>query len=284
MAVRIENLTYTYPNNRTGLVDINLSIRQGKKTAILGVNGSGKSTLLYHLNGIFIPQTGSVEVLKMAVHEKNLREIRRQVGFLFDYPDHQLFSTTVYQDIKFGLDNYRYPEEEKKERILQVARDLKIEHLLDYPPYQLSLGQKKRVAIAGIIVLEPNLIVCDEPFSGLDGYSLLYFKQLLDSWIEKGKTIVFSTHDVDLTYEWADDVVILRDGKLLKAGPVREVLTDEEIYTQANLVKPMLFALFQDQEVKPRNLAEAKKYIRQLNASRRMISTNCPPNSRQLNF
>lgn len=264
MAVRIENLTYTYPNNRTGLADINLSIRPGRKTAILGVNGSGKSTLLYHLNGIFIPQQGSVEVLNMPVNEKNLREIRRQVGFLFDYPDHQLFSTTVYQDIKFGLDNYRYPEKEKYDRILQVARDLKIEHLLDYPPYQLSLGQKKRVAIAGIIVLEPNLIVCDEPFSGLDGYSLLYFKQLLDSWIEKGKTIVFSTHDVDLTYEWADDVVILREGKVLKAGPVSEVLTDEEIYAQANLVKPMLFELFQNQEAKPRNLEEAKKYIRQL--------------------
>ena len=99
MVIKIRDLSFTYPNNRRGLIDINLDIEKGKKTAILGVNGSGKSTLLYHLNGITIPQKGTVEVLNMEVKEKNLREIRRQVGFLFDYPDHQLFSTTVYNDI-----------------------------------------------------------------------------------------------------------------------------------------------------------------------------------------
>ncbi|NMA02927.1 MAG: ABC transporter ATP-binding protein, partial [Clostridia bacterium] len=113
MVIKIRDLSFTYPNNRRGLIDINLDIEKGKKTAILGVNGSGKSTLLYHLNGITLPQKGRVEVLNMEVKEKNLREIRRQVGFLFDFPDHQLFSTTVYNDIKFGLDNYRYPEKEK---------------------------------------------------------------------------------------------------------------------------------------------------------------------------
>ncbi|NMA67814.1 MAG: ATP-binding cassette domain-containing protein [Desulfitobacterium sp.] len=262
MVVKIRNLSFTYSNNRRGLEDINLHIEGGKKTAILGVNGSGKTTLLYHFNGINIPQKGSVVVLNLPVKEKNLSQIRRQVGFLFDYPDHQLFSTTVYRDIKFGLDNYNFPEDEKDQRIRKVARDLDIEDLLDYPPYYLSLGQKKRVAVAGLIVLEPSIIVCDEPFSGLDGRSLHYFKELLDAWVKEGKTIIFSTHDVDLTYEWADNVVILREGRVLKSGTVPEVLTKKDIYQEAGLNKPMLYALFEDSDFKPRTLAEAKEYFR----------------------
>jgi cobalt/nickel transport system ATP-binding protein len=262
MVIKIRDLSFTYPNNRRGLIDINLDIEKGKKTAILGVNGSGKSTLLYHLNGITIPQKGTVEVLNMEVKEKNLREIRRQVGFLFDFPDHQLFSTTVYNDIKFGLDNYRYPEKEKDQLIRKAAQDLGIEELLDYPPYQLSLGQKKKVAIAGLIVLEPSIIVCDEPFSGLDGYTLLSFKELLDNWVKEGKTIVFSTHDVDLTYEWADNVIVLREGKVLKTGTVEEVLNKEDTYSEAGLVKPMLYDLFAQSNYRPRDMALAKQYIK----------------------
>lgn len=261
MAVKIQNLSFLYPNSRRGLENVSLNIKAGRKTAILGVNGSGKSTLLYHLNGINLPQEGSVEVLKMNVEKKNLREIRKKVGFLFDYPDHQLFSTTVYQDIKFGLDNYKYPEVEKKALIRKVAQDLKIDDLLEYPPYQLSLGQKKKVAIAGLIVLEPSIILCDEPFSGLDGYTLIYFKELLDRWVEGGKTVIFSTHDVDLTYEWADDVIILKDGKVIKIGTTSEILNNEEIYKESNLVKPILYDLFADKKEKPRNIKEAKKYL-----------------------
>lgn len=262
MVIKIRDLSFTYPNNRRGLINVNLDIERGKKTAILGVNGSGKSTLLYHLNGITIPQTGSVEVLNMDVKEKSLSEIRRQVGFLFDYPDHQLFSITVYNDIKFGLDNYKYPEDEKKNRIRKVAKDLRIEDLLEYPPYQLSLGQKKKVAIAGLIVLEPSIIVCDEPFSGLDGYTLLYFKELLNKWVRQGKTIVFSTHDVDLTYEWADNVIILKEGKVLESGTVQEVLNKDESYSRAGLVKPMLYDLFSQSSYKPRDITSAKQYIK----------------------
>jgi len=260
--IKIRNLTFTYPNNRRGLIDVNLDIERGKKTAVLGVNGSGKSTLLYHLNGINMPQFGSIEVLNMEVKEENLKEIRRQVGFLFDYPDHQLFSTTVYNDIKFGLDNYKYPEKEKDELIRKVAQDLRIEELLALPPYQLSLGQKKKVAIAGLIVLEPSIIVCDEPFSGLDGYAVLYFKELLDKWVKKGKTIVFSTHDVDLTYEWADNVIVLREGRVLKTGTVQEVLTRNDTYSEAGLVKPLLYDLFSDNDYKPRSVSLAKEYLK----------------------
>lgn len=261
MAIKINELSFVYPNGREGLKNIDLHIKKGKKTAILGVNGSGKSTLLYHLDGIRMPQTGDIEILEKKMNKKNLKQIRREVGFLFDYPDHQLFSTTVYQDIKFGLDNYKYDENIKDDLIMKVAEELEIKDLLEYAPYELSLGQKKKVAIAGLLVLEPKIILCDEPFSGLDGYSLIYFKKVLDKWADDDKTIIFSTHDVDLTYEWADEVIVLNEGKVLKSGTVEEVLMNKEIYEKTKLVKPMLYELFEGSEYKPRSLEQAKKLI-----------------------
>lgn len=257
MAIKIENLTYKYPNSQKALDKINLHIRKNRKTAILGENGSGKSTLLYHLNGMNLPQKGSVKVLDLDVNKKNLKLIQKKVGYIFDYPDYQLFSTSAYKDIEFGLDNYGYSQSEKTRIIQKISKKLDIEDLMERPPFHLSLGQKKKIALAGILVLQPDILLCDEPFSGLDTSSLDFFKKLLDQWKDQGKTIVFSSHDVDLTYEWADDVVILREGKLLKQGTVEEVFLDEEIYLETDLQKPYLYRLFKDKGVLPRSLDEA---------------------------
>lgn len=261
MACIIKNLSYTYPNGRKGLRDITLHVEKGKKTALLGLNGSGKSTLLYHLNGIFLPQEGSVKVLGLEVEKKNLRTIRQKVGFLFDYPDHQLFSISAYKDIEFGLKNYGVPEEERRERIRETAESLGITSLLEYPPYDMSLGQKKRVAIAGVTVLQPEIILCDEPFSGLDGKAVLYFKEKLDQWVAEGKTILFSTHDVDLTYEWADRCIVLQEGMVVAKGTTEEVMGDERIYEETELQRPVLYELFKNRKEKPRSLSEAKVYM-----------------------
>lgn len=257
MAIEIKNLSYSYPNSNKGLDNINLYIRKNRKTAILGENGSGKSTLLYHLNGMYLAQKGSIEILGEEINKKNLRSIQRKVGYIFDYPDHQLFSTTSYKDIEFGLDNYGYSEDEKVSLIENISKKLGIEELLDRPPFQLSLGQKKKVALAGVLVLEPDVLICDEPFSGLDNQSLDFFKLLLDQWKEEGKTIVFSTHDVDLSYQWADDLIILRDGKVLKHGSVEEILMDESTYLTTNLKEPYLYRLFKNEEILPRTIEEA---------------------------
>ncbi len=257
MAIEIKNLSYNYPNSNRGLDNITLHIRKNRKTAILGENGSGKSTLLYHLNGMQLVQEGSIEVLGIKLDKNSLRDIQRQVGYIFDYPDHQLFSTSSYKDIEFGLDNYSYGENEKAKLIANIAKELKIEDLLERPPFQLSLGQKKKVALAGILVLEPEILICDEPFSGLDNHSLDYFKSLLDDWKDRGKTLVFSTHDVDLSYQWADDLIILKDGKVLKHGSVEEILMDENTYKETGLKKPYLYRLFKNQEVLPRTIERA---------------------------
>lgn len=260
MAILVENLSYAYPNGLKALENISLEIERGKKTAILGLNGSGKSTLLQHFNGIILPQTGKVKILGMELNKKNLNSIRQKVGFLFDYPDHQLFSTTVYKDIKFGLDNFGCNEEEKERRIEKVSEHLGITELWEKVPHQLSLGQKKKVATAGLLVLMPEIVVCDEPFSGLDSIAFEYFKNLLDSWVREGKTIVFSTHDVDLTYEWADNVLILREGRLLHSGTV-DIMTDQAIYEETGLKEPTLYSLFKHKERKVRTLSEAKNLI-----------------------
>lgn len=261
MAVSFENVSYKYERGNYGLKDINLNIKTGKKTGILGLNGSGKSTLLNHINGIFTPTTGEVKVLDMKVEKENLWEIRRKVGFLFDYPDHQLFSTSVYKDIKFGLDNYDYSEEEKERKIEKVLIDLGIEDLKDKPPQDLSLGQKKKVCVAGIIVLDPEIILCDEPFSGLDGYFTAYFKKLLDNWADQGKTIIFSSHDVNLCYEWSDEVVVLSNGRVVEKGKTEDLMTNSTLYKKTNLEKPILFSLFEDRKEKPRSVEEGKALL-----------------------
>lgn len=261
MAILIKDLTFKYPNGFKGLDKINLKIEKGKKTAILGLNGSGKSTLLQHFNGINLPQEGEVSVLGIEVCKSNLKQIRKRVGYLFDYPDHQLFSTTVYKDIKFGLDNFGFPEEEKEGKIQEIARNLGIFDLLEKVPHQLSLGQKKKVATAGVLVLEPEILVCDEPFSGLDGPAITYFKDLLDRWTKDDKTIVFSTHDVDLTYEWADDVIILEEGEAIYWGKVEEVMTRGEVYKATFLQEPILYSLFKRRGIFPRTRQEALKLL-----------------------
>jgi cobalt/nickel transport system ATP-binding protein len=266
MSITISELSFTYPDGRCGLKDINLHIKKGRKTAVLGINGSGKSTLLYHLNGTFMPQKGTVQILGMELEKKNLMEIRKKVGFLFDYPDNQLFATTVGRDVSFGPMNYGWGQERIEPAVDYALSQVGMLELKEYPPYQLSLGQKKRVAIAGVFIMEPDIILCDEPFSGLDPLAEEQFKSVLDQWISLGKTIVFSTHNVDLAYEWADDAVVMHNGTLLASGKCRQVLGDKEVMNRASLKAPLIARLFEGFENKPESISEAvnmlKKYRR----------------------
>lgn len=257
MAVLIENLSYTYPDGRQAIKNINVHFEKGKKTALVGLNGSGKSTLLYHLNGTLLPQCGNVRVMGEQVSKKNLNSIRKKAGFLFDYPDHQLFLTSVYEDIGFGLRNIGMDKEAIKTAVDKILKKLEIEHLKDFPPYQLSLGQKKICAIAGILVMEPDIIVCDEPFSGLDGKVKANFKRILEDFSQEGKTIIFSTHDQDFCYEWADNVYIMHEGIILAGGDAVSVFNNEKVLNEAGIVMPKLARLFGKKEPPPRTVEQA---------------------------
>jgi len=214
-AIEVQRLSYTYPDGTKAIRDLNLRIERNKRVAILGANGSGKTTLLYHLNGLILPQEGQVRVFGEEVSKKNLKAIRQKVGVLFDNPDNQLFSSSVFNDIAFGPRNLGLDEEIVLERVQKVMELVNINDLKDKAPYNLSLGQKKRVAIAGILAMEPFLILLDEPFSGLDPRSHKHFFNILNDLFVKGTTQVISTHDVDMAYSWADEVVILDEGKIL---------------------------------------------------------------------
>ncbi len=237
-AVDVKGLSYNYADGTNALQDISLTIPKNTKTAILGSNGSGKTTLIYHLNGLYLPQQGEVIIMDFPLKKKNLYEIRRKVGLLFDNPDNQLFSTTVFNDIAFGPRNLKLKEEEVLSRTYAAMRTVNIEGLKERPPYNLSLGQKKKVAIAGLLAMEPEMFVFDEPFSGLDPNSTCQMIEILTELHIKGTTMIISTHDVNMAYSWADQVIILKEGRLLIAGEAK-LLTDRELMFQAYLKTPV---------------------------------------------
>lgn len=259
-ALEIKDLNYSYPDQTPALENINLKIKDRKKTAILGTNGSGKTTLIYHINGIIPAREGSVTVFGLPVCKENLQRVRRAVGLLFDNPDNQLFSTTVFSDIAFGPRNLKLDPQIIDQKVHEAMRKVTIEDLAERPPYCLSLGQKKRAAIAGLLAMEPQILACDEPFSGLDPIVAGQFRDILDQLKAKGATLIYSTHDVNLAYAWADEVVIMKNGRILASGEV-ELLRDEALLQQASLPLPVLAQLFKDRAEKPRTVEEAAKVL-----------------------
>ena len=259
-AIEIQNLSYCYPDGTEALKNVSLTVGGGKKLAILGANGSGKSTLLAHLNGLLTAQVGSVQICGDAITKKNLRTIRQKVGILFDNPDNQLFSTTVFDDVAFGPYNMGLSESEIKERTNNALHQTGLTALADRLPQNLSLGQKKKSAIAGLLAMTPRILVMDEPFSGLDATSIAEFLGILDDLHKKGVTLVISTHNVDHAYAWADEVAILNEGQLA-ASETYELLHDETLLVESRLRLPMLVQLFQGTEYRPRNVQEAQKLM-----------------------
>ncbi len=270
-AVKIKDLSFSYesqgnnPADKTvyALDKINLELDAGKKIAFLGANGSGKTTLFYHLNGLNLPQSGELEVLGLKVSKGIRKELRKKVGMVFENPDNQLISTTVYDDVAFGLRNYRWSEERIKEKVHAVLGKVQAEELVDSSPYNLSWGQKKRVAIAGVLAMEPELLVLDEPFSGLDPRVTKSLLALLDWLNSEGKTVIISAHDVDLAYSWADEVVIMSKGSIVNHG-TPDVLHDQQEMEEASLDTPILAKVFQTSPFWPQNTAEARSVVERL--------------------
>lgn len=259
-AIKMRNVSYTYPDGKQALHDINIYIKKHKKTVLLGSNGSGKTTLLMHANGLILPQTGEVLINEQTITEKNVRQLRLNVGFLFDIPDHQLFATTVLQDVAFGPWNKWKDKQIARQKALKAMEEVGILHLQDISPQRLSLGEKKKAAIAGIIAMEPEILICDEPFSGLDPKTSQTFLQLLDRLHSQGTTLILSTHDVDFAYAWADDIIILKEGTVFATGHA-DLLEDEEQMEEAQLSCPTLARLFSSTPYRPRTIDQATRKI-----------------------
>lgn len=241
-----EDVTYKYADGTVALKDITFSIDRGKKIALIGNNGAGKSTLFLLLNGIIKPAKGTIlfHGKNLSFSRKEIRKLRQQVGIVFQNPDSQLFSSSVYEDIRFGPKNLGLSPERVQQTVEEVMKRTETESLRDKPPHFLSIGQKKRVSIAGILAMDPELMVLDEPTAGLDPY---YSKKIMDLLAEihhKDRTIIVSTHNVDLAYEWADEVIVLNDGEMITKGSPWEVFQQKDVIKHNHLELPWVVEVY----------------------------------------
>ena len=234
--LEIEKLNYAYPDGHQAIRDINLKIEEGESIALVGANGAGKSSLFKLIIGISEIKEGSIKVEELAVGKKTLKDIRRKVGMVFQNPDDQLFMTKVYDDIAFGPRNELLTEEEVEERVVNALEQLGITHLRDRMPHRLSGGEKRVIAIASVLAMNPRVILFDEPTSFLDPQARRNVINTLDSL---KMTKIIATHDLDMALDICDRVIILHHGSVFADGTVKDILLDENLLSQCHLELPL---------------------------------------------
>ncbi len=248
MLFEIENLTHCYSDGTVALDSVTFSFERGERIALLGTNGSGKTTLLNHFNGILKPTSGKIfyEDKPLQYDAKSLLELRRHVGFVFQDPNDQLFAPTVKQDVAFGPLNLGFSTDKVKEIVSEALAVVGMAEYADKPPHFLSLGQKKRVALAGVLAMQPEVIIMDEPTSNLDPRAtseILHLLLQLNK--EKGITLLLATHDVDMVPLFATRLYILNKGRLVSEGTPKETFSNTELIRKVNLRSPRLTHLFE---------------------------------------
>ena len=275
--LKAENLYFSYDDeNSHSLNGLSLEIKRGHKVAFMGANGSGKSTFFLCCNGIHRPSSGTLYFNGEPIDysKKGLLDLRAKVGIIFQDPDNQLFSASVYQEISFGILNLGVSEEKAKEEVEQVIDYLEITPFRHKPTHALSGGQKKQVSIADILVMHPQIIILDEPAAALDPKHTTMVNHIIDRLTDEGITVLMSTHDVNYALEWADDIFLFKDGKVLMQGTPVEVFSNQSALAETNLEQPAVLQLFHSLCRKgilksslplPRNLAVLEKYIENIN-------------------
>lgn len=248
--IQVNNLTYIYQKKDLALDDISFEIKDGEFVSILGHNGSGKSTLSKILVGLLEPTKGNVKINNLDLNEKNINEIRKNVGIVFQNPDNQFVGVSVKHDIAFGMENREIPRDEMLRRIDEYIKKVDMERYIDAEPHTLSGGQKQRVAIAGILALNTDIIILDEATSMLDPEGVIEIKELIKS-LKGKKTIISITHDLDFA-RLSDRVIVLRDGKIIKDCTPDEAFNDIESLQSSRLDIPFNLKLYN--EAKKNNL------------------------------
>ena len=236
------NIVYRYDDGTKALNDVSVKVDDNDMVALLGKNGAGKSTLFLHFNGIFRPDEGEILVdgKPIEYNDDGLLDVRTKVGIVFQNPDDQLFAPTVQEDVAFGPLNMDLPQEEVERRVTEALEKVGMSGFERKPPHHLSGGQKKRVAIAGVLAMEPDMMVLDEPTSGLDPKGASQILHLLYELNNEGIGIIISTHDVDLVPLYANKVYVIREGEIIKEGNPKEVFLDVDTIRQANLRLPRI--------------------------------------------
>lgn len=245
MLLEALSLSHRYADGSLGLDGCSLAIRRGSRNALLGANGSGKTTLLMHCNGLLQPSAGSLRFAGAPLDRSRagLAALRRRVGLVFQNPDRQLFSASVVEDVSFGPLNLGLDEATVRGRVAEALAAVGMSEQAGRPVHHLSFGQKKRVCIAGVLAMQPEVLLLDEPMAGLDAAMQHELLAVLDRLAGQGITIVLSTHDVDFAYRWADDIHLLAAGRCLASFAAVELPAQAAMLKQAGQALPAVVAL-----------------------------------------
>ena len=249
MQIKIEKLSYKYlektPNEVEALHEVSLEIPEGKITSIIGHTGSGKSTLIQTLNGLLIPHSGTVQVGEYVVtnkkkKNKDIKKLRKSLAIVFQFPEYQLFEETVEKDVAFGLKNYGVKDPEATRLAHEALKEVGIDSsFYKRSPFELSGGEKRRVAIAGIIALNPDILVLDEPTAGLDPKGSKIILNLIEKFNKEGKTIILVTHDMDIVLNYSDHVIVMNDGRIAFEGTPSDLFSGD--ISEYSIDVPQLF-------------------------------------------
>ena len=236
--LQVSGLAYAYPDGHQALYGVDLSLARGERVSLLGPNGAGKTTLVLHLNGILEAGQGSVEVSGVRVTKKTVADVRRRVGLVFQDPDDQLFMPKVADDVAFGLANMGVRGSELTDRVQHALGQVGMAEFADRPPHHLSYGQRRRVAVATVLAMQPEILVLDEPSSNLDPASR---RELADILLSLDITILMVTHDLPYALELCPRSVVLSDGTIVADGPTGDILADEDLMRAHRLELPFGF-------------------------------------------
>ncbi len=242
--IEVENVHFRYPNGVEALKGISLAIKDGEFVAIMGQNGAGKTTLVKHFNGLLKPSEGTVRVDGVETTKTSVAVLSRNAGFVFQNPDHQLFSETVEEEIGFALKNFGFEAEIIEKRVSWALNLLGLAQYRKTSPFLLSGGERKRVALASVLAWNPNMLILDEPTIGQDHQQKEKLRQFIVQMQAQGKTIVIVTHDVEFVAECNPRVVLMKEGNVVADGQGREILTTPEVLTQSSIVLPQIAQVF----------------------------------------
>ena len=271
LILKIEDLYYTYGNGKPALNGVSVDIYEGEKIAVIGSNGSGKSTFFLNIDGVLMPEQGKIIYRDMVINKKNLKELRKNIGIVFQDADNQIIASTVMAEVGFGPMNLKLPKDEVLRRVNEALKYMNISHLKDRPPHYLSGGEKKRVSIADIIAMKSEIIIFDEPTAALDPLNSIMLEEVLLKLGDEGKTMLISTHDVYFTYRWAERVLVFNDGKIIADGSPLEIFQNKEILKKANLKQPTMLEVYEslvetgllkDKKDYPKSIQEFKKMLK----------------------
>lgn len=242
--LQVKDLSFAY-EKKPVLKNISVSVSRGEKVAIMGSNGAGKSTFFLNLNGVLWRDSGEILLDGKRIEKKNITELRKRVGFVFQDADSQMIAATVKTEISFGPMNLKLGREEVVRRVEAAISYMSLEELQDRPPHYLSGGEKKRVSIADILAMEPEILIFDEPMAALDPVNAQNVEKILQKLHEDGKTLLVATHDVDFAYRFADRILVFAGGSLIADGTPLEIFRKDEVMKQAHLRKPSMMTIWE---------------------------------------